>query len=656
MHLPMQLTIGRDILTDFESASHHEWLVTNGIGGYASGSLSGANTRRYHGLLVAALTPPTGRFVLLSKVEETVCIEGDTFELSSNQYPGAVQPQGHQYLERFDAYPSPTFHYRPTEGVLLEKRIWMDRGANTAYVRYELAQASEAVDIRLTPLVCWKDYHSEMRSWDGFPAHAQGRLGELEVRATADAPLLRLLAPGARWQPAGYWHYNVEHAREKDRGLEFQEDLYCPGHFHVNLKPGEAVTLTASIELIPTEPDRSWRNLLSRQEQLLQTAPAEDLGRALTLAADAFVIDLAANDALERSTIIAGYPWFTDWGRDTMISLPGLCLTTGRHKVAREILLSYTPWVSQGMIPNRFPDVGEEPEYNTVDATLWYVHAIKQYVKQAPDGATLIRELWPILTDIINWHLRGTRYGIQVDEDDRLLRAGEPGVQLTWMDARVGDWVVTPRIGKPVEINALWVNALQSMADFAEIIGSDSKPYARLAVLATRSFRKAFVRSDGLGLYDVVADDGPDASIRPNQVFAVSLSNTLLSTGVQKAVVDVVEKELLTPRGLRTLSPRDTAYHGRYEGGMAERDGAYHQGTVWPWLLGAFAEAHHRVYRDKAKARAFLKPLKDHMLEAGVGSLSEVFDGDAPHRPDGCIAQAWSVAEVLRARRLLVDE
>jgi predicted glycogen debranching enzyme len=650
----MQIILQPDVLNDFTEASRREWLVTNGMGGYASGSLSGANTRRYHGLLVAALTPPTGRFVLLSKVEEAVTVGGKTLELSANQYPGAVHPQGYELLERFEQYPAPTFFYRPAEGVSFEKRIWLDHGANTTYVRYTLTEAHSPAELRLTPLVCWKDYHSEMRAWGGFPAEIELHPGRLRVRAVVDSPDLCLSLPGAAWESDGYWHYDVQHEIEKERGLEFEEDLYCPGHFHITLAPGQSITLTATIEDTPSDPEQSWQGLLSRQKKLLDAASTNAVfGQALTLAADAFVVDRRTSDRLQRSTIIAGYPWFTDWGRDTMIALPGLCLTTGRHDVAKEILLSYAPWVSQGMIPNRFPDHGEEPEYNTVDATLWYIRAIKQYVEQAADGTALLLELWPTLTDIVTWHLRGTRYGIGVDEEDGLLCAGEPGVQLTWMDARVGDWVVTARIGKPVEISALWIDALESMASFAERVGADHKPYSRLAAKASRSFRESFVRPDGLGLYDVLAQDGPDHSIRPNQIFAVSLSNTLIDKAAQKRVVDVVKRELLTPRGLRTLSPNDPAYCGRYEGGPVERDGAYHQGTVWPWLLGPFAEAHYRVCGDKSRARSFLEPLQEHLAEAGVGSLSEVFDGDPPHRPNGCIAQAWSVAETFRVWSLL---
>jgi len=674
----MNLSLNADTLTDFTAASAREWLVTNGLGGYASGSLSGASTRRYHGLLVAALTPPTGRMILLSRLEEALMLDDTVCELAANQYPGAIYPQGFRYLERFDAYPAPTFLFRPRADVLLRKRIWMAHGRNTTYVQYTLLEAPAPVVLRLTPLVCWKDYHTEMHPWDGFPTSITASPGETELVMTPDAPPLRLRVSEAAWERADYWHYNVEHARERERGLDWREDLYCPGHFHATLNPGAGLTLTATIEAEADDPETAWNALFERQKALLHRAHAsDDFTRALVLAADQFIVGEVMEQhssaptlqhSAVRSTVIAGYHWFADWGRDTMIALPGLCLATGRAEVASDILRSFAPFVSQGMLPNRFPDRGETPEYNTADATLWYFLALWEYLCQGsgfrvqrsdgPESRTLnpepvLRELWPILKEIIDWHVRGTRYGIKVDEEDGLLRAGEPGVQLTWMDAKVGDWVVTPRIGKPVEINALWYNALGIMESLAERLGEDGTEYGKRARRVARRFRAAFVRPDQRGLYDVITDGGPDAAIRPNQIFAVSLPHSPLTAGEQKAVVQTVEKELLTPVGLRSLAPEDPAYRPRYEGGPWERDSAYHQGTVWPWLLGPFALAHFKVYGDAERARAFLRPLQAHLSEGEIGSISEIFDADSPHRPNGCIAQAWSVAETLRAWRAL---
>jgi predicted glycogen debranching enzyme len=424
------------------------------------------------------------------------------------------------------------------------------------------------------------------------------------------------------------------------------------------LDPGETFVLTATIEANPTPAKKAWAARMKRREALLKSAGAGDsFARQLALASDQFVIEGGANSpracAPSRSTIIAGYHWFSDWGRDTMIALPGLCVETRRLDVARDILWSFGRYVSKGMLPNRCPDRGEEPEYNTVDATLWYFEAIRHVVKASGNDAEFVRLLWPTLTDIIAWHVRGTRFGIGVDAEDGLLQAGAPGVQLTWMDARIGDWVVTPRAGKPVEINALWINALRTMESLARVLGEPSAEYATFAENASESFRRKFVRADGLGLYDLVAEEGADASIRPNQILAVSLEHCALSPQDQAAVVNTVQSHLLTPFGLRTLSPQDPAYRPHYRGAMADRDSAYHQGTVWPWLLGAFVEAHLKVHGKPAEARAFLEPLHAHLLDAGVGSISEVFDAEQPFHPDGCIAQAWSVAEILRAWNLV---
>lgn len=668
MDADMNITVKAHDLRDFEAASSREWLVTNGIGGYASGTLSGANTRRYHGLLVAALTPPTGRMTLLSKVDETITVGGDTFELSANEYPGAIHPQGWQYLERFDNYPAPAFYYRARPDVLIRKQIWMARAEQTTYIRYTLAESAAPVDLRLTPLVCWKDFHSEMHPWDGFPTHLDALDGETRIRFTPDSPDLRLLVKGSRWEAAGYWHYNVVHARERERGLDFNEDLYCPGHFLLRLKPGASCTLIATIEANAASASRSWAGLVRRQKQLVSSVGSDTYSRHLALAADQFVIEPALQPTTQRpndpttpsptrSTIIAGYHWFSDWGRDSMIALPGLCLETGRLRIARDILTSFAAYVSEGMLPNRFPDRGEAPEYNTVDATLWYFEAIRRYVAAAStqDGLALARDLWPVLTDILSWHVRGTRYGIGIDPSDGLLRAGAPGVQLTWMDARVGDWVVTPRMGKPVEINALWICALRTMEHLGSMLGESGSSYADRADQASIAFGTKFVRSDGFGLYDVLTDEGPDLSIRPNQILAVSLPNCQLTLTQQESVVRTVENHLLTPYGLRTLSPRDPAFRAHYGGGVAERDSAYHQGTVWPWLLGPFVEAHLKVFGRPEQARRFLLPLQTHLFQTGIGSISEVFDAEPQYFPNGCIAQAWSVAEVFRAWRLIQE-
>ena len=654
--------ISGDILQNWDESSSREWLATNGLGGYSSSTLSGANTRRYHGLLVPAFSPPLGRAVLLSKAEEEVRVEDQLYQLSANKYPSVVQPQGFRHLAHFSTTPVPTFTYIfHEETVVLEKRLWMPHGLNTVYIQYTLVKAPEPVKLGLVPLLAYKDYHSEQHRWDGFTAELttepDGRL-KFVAYPTANPLYLSMKPPFAFVGHSG-WFFNFEHTREQERGLDFTEDLYCPGRFDGILSPGQTITLVATVEDdAPDEPEAALASEAARQKSLLDMAgvSAGDAARAaLTLAADQFVVE--SSPKVARATILAGYPWFTDWGRDTMISLPGLCLTTQRYGVAKEILSSFAGAVKGGLLPNRFSDSGAGAEYNTVDASLWFFQAIYAYAEASGDWAFAQTEMLPVLQGILEAHIAGTDYHIGMDPADGLLHAGEPGVQLTWMDAKVGDWVVTPRTGKPVEINALWYNALCIAAELAARAGQTewAEGCRARAATAQASFQK-FWNPDAQCLYDVLGGgDAPDASLRPNQIFAVSLPFPVLDPQADpdkaRAVVEAVSEHLLTPFGLRTLSPDAPDYRPRYAPGDALfRDGAYHQGTVWPWLLGAFCDAHLKVYGDKQKTRALLGTLLTTGLsEYGVGSLGEIFDGDAPHAPNGCPAQAWSVAEVLRS-------
>ncbi len=712
----------REVCQNLKEASSREWLETNGLGGFASSTIAGMNTRRYHGLLVAAVQPPAGRMVLLSSLQETLVVDGTRFELGANQYPDTVHPQGYRYLASFRLDPYSVATY-VVNGVELERAVCMVHGENTTVVQYALrGHDVRSLRLELAPLLAFRDYHAlthENGALDGRYVEGDGgrttddgripALSTLDPRlSTPDSsliphpsslsfspypalPTLHLAYAGAEVAPAGYWYRRFQYERERERGLDFEEDLFCPCILTFDLTGRDTIPLIASTKphsateaASMVESERARRVTATESRDLSEARVGEgrhlavgggmreaqgagpraapDLGpcahNSQMIASSAVPLLLRAADQFlvrrgEGSTVIAGYHWFTDWGRDTMISLPGLTLVTGRFDIARSILLEFSKHVSQGMLPNRFPDKGETPEYNTADATLWYFQAIWEYVQRAPDGPDLARNLWPVLADIVGWHVRGARYGIRMDESDGLLHAGEPGVQLTWMDAKVGDWVVTPRIGKPVEINALWYNTLRVMEQVAGIVGEDGSEYAKRATRAERGFRAAFVRLDGRGLYDVITDQGPDASVRPNQVFAVSLPHSPLNLFDQRRTVRAVQESLLTPFGLRTLAPEDPAYRGRYEGGPLERDGAYHQGTVWPWLLGPFAEAHLKVYGNAERATTFLQPIQDHLCQAGIGSISEIFDGDPPHRPNGCIAQAWSIAEILRVWSLI---
>ncbi|HLK60799.1 MAG TPA: amylo-alpha-1,6-glucosidase [Chthonomonadaceae bacterium] len=719
MKIP-NIALDSAVLRDDAVATQREWLVTNGMGGYASATVSGANTRRYHGLLVAALNPPVGRAVLLSKLEETLEIvdaEGarsPTFALSTNLYPGILYPQGHHLLESWVSDPAPTWVWSPWPGVRFEKRVWMAQGHNAVYIAYRLldAPAGSTAHLHLVPLLAWRDYHSEMKASDQV-AHGAWFSPSGQVLREPDAPIgtLRITLPGVRnltdrtqtvdleivredgtphpettFASQPYWYYSLQHPREQERGMDWQEDLFGLGMLSVPLAVGECVVVVASlhappsgtgprtgskslenipVSLPPPAPEAAWKRLQERRQTLSkQMGLTEPFAQGLALAADQFVVQVPGG----RSTLMAGYPWFSDWGRDTMISLPGLCLATGRPEIAREILLTYAGFVDQGMLPNRFPDGGTPPDYNTVDATLWYFVAAYRYWLATGDSALIRDSLWSVLEQIVHWHQQGTRYNIHVAPDS-LLYAGQSGVQLTWMDAKVGDWVVTPRIGKPVEINALWHNALRTMAHFARVL--DKKDaitlYSGLAQTNGSMFSARFTRHDGRGLCDVLDTpdhNAPDEAIRPNQVFAVSLPFAPLEPDhpMAKAVVQVVAEELLTPFGLRTLSPYDPAYRPYYGGDAWSRDSAYHQGTVWPWLLGPYVEAHYKVHKDADAALEMLRPLQSQLTAYCLGSLAEVYDGgevrsDAPpQRPNGCYAQAWSVGEILRIWKELVGK
>ena len=669
----MAIDFGREVLGDLSVVSKREWLVTNGIGGFAGGTLANVLSRRYHGLLVAALQPPLGRTLLLAKLDETVEYDGiypDSGRLTPlylNRWEdGTVEGNGHHYLNRFHLEgTTPVWTYAIANG-LLEKRIWMQPGANTTYIQYHLIRATGPMGLTIKALGNYRDYHSTTIINDWSPDVEDVDHG-LRITLFDGARPFYLFSDRATFSPRSDWYEDFFLAVEEFRGQrDVTEDHLYLAQLQVTLRPGERFAVVASTEAAPNLDsvlaygDRQAHEaaLLARAGGLGESGTGDGAGdalRHLVLAADQFVVRRPTAADPNGQSIIAGYPWFSDWGRDTMIALPGLTLATGRPEVAASILRTYAQFVDQGMLPNRFPDAGETPEYNTVDATLWYFVALHEVVTATGDVA-LARELFPVLADIIDWHIRGTRYNIHMDEADALLYAGEEGVQLTWMDAKVDDWVVTPRTGKAVEINALWYNALCIMASLAEQLGEEAGRYAALAERVAAGFERFWNAPLGY-CYDVLdAPAGPDGSLRPNQLLAVSLPHSPLSAERQRSIVDTCARHLLTPHGLRSLSPDDKAYIGRYAGDRRKRDGAYHQGTVWGWLIGPFVLAHRRVYGDNAAARSYLLPLLQHLNDHGVGSISEIFEGDAPFAPRGCTAQAWSVAEVLRAWRMTETE
>ena len=654
-----EVQFGREICGDLTAAESREWLVTNGIGGYASGTVAGSQTRRYHGLLVAALQPPVGRTQLVSAIDEIVHYAGTDFCLATHRWAsGAVDPQGFLLLEDFHlAGSTPVWTYALADA-LLEKRVWMRQGENTTYIQYTLVRGSSALEMELKALVNYRDFHSLTHAGD-WRMNIEPVEHGVKVRAFDGAAPFHLKSSAATCEPRHEWFLGCFLGEETARGLNDREDRLFAALFRAKLEIGSSVVFVATTEenaLLDGETARAER--VNYDEKLFQDWQAKNEAFAeeapswlwqLILAADQFIVKRSLPEKPDGCSIIAGYHWFGDWGRDTMIALPGLTLATGRANAAKQILLAFSRYVDGGMLPNNFPDAGGKPEYNTVDAALWYFESIRQYFQATQDAVTL-QKLFPVLASMIDAHIAGTRYNIHVDPADGLLYAGAPGVQLTWMDAKIGDWVVTPRAGKPVEINALWINALETMAGFARLLAKPSEAYERLSAKARKSFQK-FWNAERNCCFDVVDSPGigNDASLRPNQIFAVSLPVSPLTPEQQKAVVDVCARRLLTSHGLRSLAPGEPGYAGHYSGDPRERDAAYHQGTVWGWLLGFFALAHYRVYRDREAALRFLEPLGRQIYTSGLGTLSEIFDGDAPFTPRGCIAQAWTVAEVLQA-------
>ena len=661
-----EIQFGREICGDLDSAESREWLVTNGIGGYSSGTVAGSQTRRYHGLLVAALQPPVGRTELVSAIDEIVHYAGTDYSLATHRWTsGAVDPKGFLLVEDFHLEGTkPVWSYALADA-LLEKRIWMHQGENTTYIQYTLVRGSSALDLDLKALVNYRDFHSLTHA-GGWRMDIRPVEHGIQVQAFDGATPFYLKSPSASCELRHEWYLGCYFGEETARGLEDREDRLFAALFRAKLQVGASVTLVATTEAnaLPdgetTAAERANREMKlftawqEKHEAIAAEAPSWLW--QLILAADQFIVKRRLPEESDGRSILAGYHWFGDWGRDTMIALPGLTLATGRAEVAKQILLTFSRYVDGGMLPNNFPDAGGQPEYNTVDAALWYFEAVRQYFESTIDAAAL-QKLFPVLAAMIDAHVNRTRYNIHVDPADGLLFAGGPGVQLTWMDAKIGDWVVTPRTGKPVEINALWINALETMAHFARLLKKSGEGYEILAAKATKSFQKFWNAQRGC-CYDVidVPGIGNDGSLRPNQIFAVSLLSNLLTPEQQKSVVDTCARHLLTSHGLRSLAPGEPGYIGHYGGSPRDRDAAYHQGTVWGWLLGPFALAHFRVHKDREAALRFLEPLGRQIYASGLGTLSEIFDGDAPFTSRGCIAQAWTVAEVLRAWQELASK
>lgn len=648
------IDFGRDLCCRMPGNQRREWLTTNGLGGYASGTIGGTLSRRYHGLLVAATRPPTERRLLLARLDESVEHHGESVALAANLWEGGVvDPDGFIHLERFRLVGSiPTWTFA-IGSIRLRKRIFMVHGRNTTVVRYDLLQAPGPTTLRLKAMVNHRSHH-QVTAGHPFDLDLLDTPGGVRIALPAVAGLgateLHLQAERASFAPVGVWFDRFLLPVEWSRGYDHLENHLHAVDLTLRLEPGQSASVAAGTERLDAlDGDALLEAEIDRQAALLTEARVERAPapiQHLVLAADQFMVRRRDGGAPDGASVIAGYPWFSDWGRDTMLSLPGLCLATNRQREAREILRTFARHLDAGLLPNRFPDETEAPEFNSVDASLLYIEAIRRYVEQTSDLDTL-RELWPAIEEILVHYRDGTRHGIRMDPADALIAAGEEGLQLTWMDAKIGDWVVTPRMGKAVEINALWFSALRSAAEFAKRLGADGKAWRRLADRVEGSFDRFWNESAGC-CFDVIdGPDGDDASVRPNQLIAASLHWCPLSEERRGRIVDLCLDRLWTSLGVRTLDPADAHYEGVYRGNQRLRDGAYHQGTAWPWLMGPLLMAHFALHQDRDFVLAALRPFLDHLKDAGLGSICEVADGDPPHEPGGCIAQAWSVASTL---------
>ncbi|AKB42845.1 amylo-alpha-1,6-glucosidase [Methanosarcina vacuolata] len=646
------IRLGADFLSTYDEGIKKEWIIGNGLGGFASSTVINARTRTYHGLLVAAPQNYPGRYLLLSSLDEEISTSEETYKLATHKYPGIISPTGFNYLSEFFQNPFPTWVYHPGD-LTVKKTVFMVRNSNTTCVLYDIESRREEALLRIIPLVSSRDFNITARA--GYLSFTQ-EATPAGVELASSNGFTFSLSSDLQYHPDPTWYYNLEYDAEKERGLNSEEDNFSPGYFESEIGLGNfrffvAASTRDISSLNLKQVDKLRTREANRQNLLvLDSKLIDPFALKLTRATDTFVVRSHISD---EDTVIAGYHWYSDWGRDTMISLPGLLLVPYRFEEARTILNYFARYCRRGLIPNTFPAFGGEPIYNTVDAPLWFIHSLSRYFAYTNDFLFL-SDIWDTVVNIIDHYFTGTDFGIGMDSDYLI----QHGPQLTWMDAKIGEWAVTPRAGKACEINALWYNALKTASYLGTLLGEEVSPYETLATGVVSSFENTFWNPETNCLFDLVYKDETgnevkDPAIRPNQIFAVSLPYTMLPPDKEKAVVDRVEKDLLTPFGLRTLSKDHPLYKGQYHGDALTRDTAYHNGTAWPWLLGAYVKAYRKVnnYSEDSveNMRTLLKGFDIQLETAGIGSISEVFDGDYPHSPGGCIAQAWSVAEILRA-------
>ncbi len=650
------ISIEQEKLHDFDYVGKTEWLETNGLGGYSSSTISNCHSRRYHGLLVAATQIPTGRTVLVSKMDEALIIGENRIDLATNNYNGTVTPRGYQYLEKFSKEFYPEWIYK-VEDTIIKKSLIQLRGKNTTLIKYNCIHAKENAQLQLKPFIIARDYHSISKMNYNLHWDATYHNGTFHNNPYGDELNIYIRIPGAQYHHHPEWFYNFLYQEELNRGQEYLEDLLCFGEFIIPIKTGDTFYIALSTE----NPENlafedAFNGEVNRRSALIDSFPRNEITDVLVLASDQFIVKREvylkqAGIPIEGATIIAGYHWFTDWGRDTMISLPGLCILTNRWEEAKKILWAFANSMNEGMLPNFFSDKDGLAEFNNVDGTLWFFLAVYQYLKATNDEEFVLGQILPVMEIIMDWHRKGTRYQIKVDPNDHFLFAGAKGQQLTWMDARIGDWVVTPRMGKPVEIQALWYNALCIMKELTRVAGNTevSLEYEERAQLVQESFTNKFWFEEGQYLYDAIDENNiPITAFRPNQLFAISLPFELVKGERAKTIIGKIKANLFTPVGLRSLAPNDPNYKGWYGGTPFERDSNYHQGTVWSWLLGPYIDALVKIETPKNELIKIIKDFTYHFQEGCIGTISEIFDGDTPHAPKGCIAQAWSVGELLR--------
>lgn len=642
------MRFGKESLKDFQTAISKEYLLTNGLGGFCSSTICGCNRRKYNALLIASLNPPVDRVLLLSKLDETIFIDNKKYNLFTNQTEKNKIESGLKYLSSFEYNYFPEFNY-DVKGVLIQKKITMIYGKNTTVVNYKVRNNNKPVKIKIDVLINNRDHHSNTKKGD-FCCRQETNINGAAIGFNINDTKLYIQSDKAKYEEENIWHKGLYLKEEEERGFEPVDVNYISGCFYINLQPEECAefSIIASAEpIVNTDGEKYFTAEQNRKDKLINKLPVkDDITKKLALTCDQFIVKRKSTNT---STVIAGYPWFTDWGRDTMISLPGLTLVTGRFEDAKELLITFAKYIKNGLVPNMFPDTGVEPVYNTVDGSLWYFIAVYKYLQYTKDYEFIEKEIFPRLTSMIEYHINGTDFKIKMDPKDCLLSAGDSSLQLTWMDVKIGDKTITPRQGKAVEINALWYNAVCIYAQLCRKFNKGYSKYEQLSRKIKKSFLDKFWNEEKNYLYDYIDGDCLNDQIRPNAVIALSLPFEIAEKGMAVKVLETAFEKLYTPYGLRSLCKEDKEYIGIYKGDYISRDSAYHQGTVWTWLMGPFITAVNKYYHDKQLTKNLFYTFYDHIYDCCVGNVSEVLDGDDPYTPRACSAQAWGAAEMLRS-------